>query len=50
METRAERDDRKESRLVIGAIRMLGVLGWGEGTKGRGKFGTQNFVKMNVKS
>ena len=31
METRAERDDRRESRLVIGAIRMLGV--WGGGDK-----------------
>ena len=47
METRAERDDRRESRLVIEAIRMLGVWG-GRGQKGR-KFGTQNFVKINVK-
>ena len=49
METRERRDDRREGTLVIGAIRMLGVLGWGRGKMGR-KFGTQNFVKMNVKS
>ena len=34
MGTREERDDRREGRLVIGAMRMLGVLEWGEGTNG----------------
>ena len=28
---------------------MLGVLGWGRGEMGR-KFGTQNFVEMNVEN
>ena len=34
METRAERNDGGESGVVMGAIGMLGVLGWGEGTRG----------------
>ena len=31
MGIREGRDVRREGRLVIGAIRMLNVLGWGEG-------------------
>ena len=34
MGIREGRDVRREGRLVIGAIRMLGVLGWGEGRNG----------------
>ena len=49
MGTREGRDDRREDRLMIGVIRMLGILGWGRGEMGR-KFGTQNFVEMNVEN
>ena len=49
MGTREGRDVRREGRSVIRAIRMLGILGRGRGEMGR-KFGTPNFVEMNVKN
>ena len=49
MGIREGRDVRREVRLVIGVIRVLGVLGGGRGEMAR-KFGTQNFVEMNAEN